>query len=172
MGDTSAHFLLLCGETVGALAALGVREDERELIAPNPEWIADAAFVDDAVSYGVFSAGEAVGLLSLIDPRLIADEDDGRDRFQSDCLYLWRLMVDRRHRGRGYGRAAIEFAARYAALTGLAGVSLTTMDRIPGNALALYRALGFEPTGRRLDDEIELVRRHELAPRARHGARP
>lgn len=148
-------FGLLCGETLDPLMKLRVAEADRHLIAPNAEWIAQAALSDDVLTYGMFDGDRAVGMLSLIDPRCI---DVGeRAHFQEGCLYLWRLMIDGAVRRQGYGRAAVDFAKGYARLIGLDGVSLTTMDRSPVSALPLYEREGFVPTGRRLDGEIELV---------------
>ena len=65
-------------------------------------------------------------------------------------------MVDRERRGRGFGAAAIEHARRYATLSGLDAVSLTTMDAEPGDALGFHERLGFRPTGRRVDGELVL----------------
>ena len=156
MQETSLEFLRLCRATVDDLQALKVHDSERHLIAPSPEWIAQVAFLDEAVSFGLFVGRRAVGLITLVDPRLVEDKKE-RAHFQQDCLYVWRVMVERTQRERGYGTEAIEFARNYAGLVGLKGVSLTTMDKEVGNALPFYEKLGFHPTGRRLDGEIELV---------------
>lgn len=156
MQETSLAFLRLCRANIDDVQALKIHDEERRLIAPVPEWIAQAAFVEEAVSFGLFAGEHAVGLMTLIDPRLFEDEKD-REPFQIDCLYVWRVMVDRKQRGRGFGTQAIQFARSYARLVGLKGVSLTTRDDEPGNALPLYKKLGFSPTGRRLEGEIELV---------------
>ena len=145
-------------DNVGKLAALRVRDDERHLIAPNAEWLAQAAHVGEAITFGLFAEKRAVGLISLVDPRLVED-DEARAEFRPDCLWVWRLMVDRERRGRGFGAAAIEHARRYATLSGLDAVSLTTMDAEPGNALGFHERLGFRPTGRRVDGELELALR-------------
>lgn len=148
-------FLMLCGETVDDLTELSIRADEKHLIASNAEWIAQAAFVGGSLSFGIYNKDTAVGLISLIDPRVI--EPEKRDPCQPVCLYVWRLMIDHKHRGQGFGEAAIKFAQGYARLIGLNGRSLTTMDKAQGNALAFYERCGFVPTGRRVDDEIELM---------------
>lgn len=148
-------FLLLCPNTLDALLALSVRDAETHLLTPVPDWIPEALFTPVSVTFGVYADETAVGLLSLVDPRLIDDGDT--EHFQSDCLYVWRVMIDQSHRAQGYGTAALSFAKDYAQLIGLDGLSLTTKDRAEHNAMPLYRALGFTPSGRRLDGEIELV---------------
>ena len=71
-------------DNVGGLAALRVRDDERHLIAPNDEWLAQAAHVGEAITFGLFAEKGAVGPISLIDPRPV--EDDGaRAEFRPDC---------------------------------------------------------------------------------------
>lgn len=140
----------------GALASLRVRDEERHLIAPNAPRLERAERTAEALTYGMHRDDRPFGLVFLIDPRLPAIGEEA-GHVQADCLYVWRLMIDREHRGRGHGRAAIDFAKAYAQLIGLGGVSLTTKDRAPLNALPLYLGEGFEPTGRRLDDEIELA---------------
>lgn len=151
------NFLKVTRRTVFDLSELKVKPEERHLIAPNAEWLADVAHASYAISFGIFEGEIAVGLISLIDPRLMDAED--QEDFQSDCLYVWRVMISGDQRGAGYGSAALAFAQDYARLIGLAGVSLTTKDREPANALSFYLGLGFTPTGRRIDDEIELIRK-------------
>lgn len=149
-------FLMLTEGQLDGLMSLRVAKDEEHLIAPVAEWLAEAAFTPDAISYGIYASRKPVGLLSLIDPRLI-DEDDDMSHFQADCLFVWRVMTDYRCRRQGYGKAAMQFIIDYARCIGLDGVSLTTMDQEKGNALPFYERLGFQPTGRRIDNEIELV---------------
>ncbi|MFD2205705.1 GNAT family N-acetyltransferase [Kiloniella antarctica] len=156
MQSEQLQFLMLSPEIMGSLLSLKVPDDEAHLITSNAKWIAEAAFMSESVTYGLFSGKNPAGLISFIDPRLM-DQNDENKHFQGDCLYVWRLMIDQHHRRKGYGQSAIRFAQSYAQLIGQKGVSLTTMDKAPLNALPLYQSMGFKATGRRLDDEIELV---------------
>ena len=140
------------------LMFLSVRDDEKHLISPNTEWLAQAPHFEESQTYGIFHRGTAVGLISIINP-LLASADDQRTYYQSNCLYVWRLMIDHGHRHQGHGRAAIAFVLEQAQNRGMEGVSLTTMDKEPGNALPFYESLGFTATGRRLHDEVELIYR-------------
>ncbi|AGQ94019.1 GNAT family N-acetyltransferase [Vibrio parahaemolyticus] len=147
-------FLKINGNTIDDIIDLSVEESQKHLIANNAEWLAEASFNDDSVSYGIYLDDKPAGLISLIDPRLLDKFDE---HFQKDHLYVWRVMIDHRFQGKGLGNQAINFSKRYASIIGLQGVSLTTMDKEEGNALHIYQKLGFIPTGRRLDDEIELI---------------
>lgn len=75
---------------------------------------------------------------------------------RSGAWWVPRFMVDRRHQGRGYGRAGMQavIAELWAQpLSAPVMISLT-----PGNAPAqrLYESLGFTDTGRRSHGEIVL----------------
>ncbi|EOX4792143.1 GNAT family N-acetyltransferase [Vibrio alginolyticus] len=150
----NVSFLKVNGNIINDMIDLSVEESQKHLIANNAEWLAEARFNDDSVSYGIYLDHKPAGLISLIDPRLLDKLDD---HFQTEHLYVWRVMIDQRFQGKGLGNQAINFSKRYASIIGLQGVSLTTMDREEGNALSVYQKLGFTPTGRRLDDEIELI---------------
>ena len=156
---SNAHiFSQISRENVVELMRLSVRDDEKHLISPNPEWLAQAPHVAESQTYGIYHGGTAVGLISIIDP-LLASAEDQRTHYQPNCLYVWRLMIDHAHRRQGHGRAAIEFALEQARNRGMNGVSLTTKDKETGNALPFYESLDFTATGRRLHDEIELIYR-------------
>lgn len=147
-------FLKINGNTIDDIIDLAVEESQKHLIANNAEWLAEASFNDDSISYGIYFDNKPAGLISLIDPRILDTFDE---HFQKDHLYVWRVMIDHRFQGKGLGNQAINFSKQYASIVGLKGVSLTTMDKEKGNALSIYQKLGFTPTGRRLDDEIELI---------------
>ncbi|MGI9244637.1 MAG: GNAT family N-acetyltransferase, partial [Verrucomicrobiales bacterium] len=127
-------FTLVDRENVVELMYLSVRDDEKHLISPTARWLAQAPHVEESQTYGIFYEGTAVGLISIIDP-LLASAEDQQTHYQSNCLYIWRLMIDRAYRGQGHGRAAIRFALQLARDRGNEGISLTTMDQRSGNAL-------------------------------------
>lgn len=147
-------FLKINDNILDDILELTVGESQSHLISNNAKWLAEASHNSDSISYGIYFDNQPAGLISIIDPRILEAEDE---YFQKDHLYKWRVMIDHRFQGNGLGEQAIHFGKQYAALVGLNGVSLTTMDLEKGNALPFYQKLGFKPTGRRLDDEIELI---------------
>jgi RimJ/RimL family protein N-acetyltransferase len=85
--------------------------------------------------------------------------------------YLWRLMIDWRHQGRGIGRAAIQALARQRAADGATHLLLScTADRT-GTPEPFYRRLGFERTGKVNEwGETEMIAPLErLLPASRNG---
>ena len=90
-------------------------------------------FSADQVVFVVEADGEPVGVL------WVAERDDVLDR----SLFVYSLHVDERHRGRGYAKAAMNFAEAEARRRGLDRVALNVFG---GNAVArgLYLSLGYE----------------------------
>jgi GNAT superfamily N-acetyltransferase len=68
--------------------------------------------------------------------------------------YLWKLIVDCRYQGRGYGRAIIEKVVEIVRAEG-AKTLLTSYALGPGNPGPFYHRVGFIPTGdANIDGEI------------------
>jgi len=74
--------------------------------------------------------------------------------------FLWKLIVDRRFQGRGYGRAIVHRVAEIVRAEG-ANTLLTSYGLGPGNPGAFYQRVGFVPTGD-LDNEGEVIVALEL----------
>jgi GNAT superfamily N-acetyltransferase len=68
--------------------------------------------------------------------------------------YLWKLIVDHRYQGRGYGRAIIEKVVETVRAEG-AKTLLTSYALGPNNPGSFYQRVGFIPTGDvNIDGEI------------------
>jgi GNAT superfamily N-acetyltransferase len=83
--------------------------------------------------YVIEADGEPVGDLWLTQ----------REETMEPCLFVYDVHLDERHRGRGYGRAAMVFAEDEARRRGIDRVALNVFGR---NEVArgLYRSLGYE----------------------------
>lgn len=86
--------------------------------------------------------GEPVGFVML------AERTDAHHE-----TFLWRLLVDARHQGRGVGRGALRLIGERLAAAG-DGVLKTSWVDGPGGPEGFYRRLGFVPTGELDDGEI------------------
>nr|WP_316630091.1 GNAT family N-acetyltransferase [uncultured Brevundimonas sp.] len=139
---------------VNALIRLKVGDDQTRLVSPNAVTIAQAYVEPHAWVRGLWAGGDAVGLVAMIDPR--PDDPVNEDDLPEDAAYLWRLMIDSAHQGRGYGRQAVEIAIEQARRWGFAKLCLH-LSQEAGNALAFYRRFGFEPTDRVDDGERLLI---------------
>jgi len=70
------------------------------------------------------------------------------------CYNVWRFMIDERHQGKGYGKAALLLGIRY--LTETHGAREIFLSVVPENTVAegLYRSIGFERTGDMSGSEV------------------
>jgi RimJ/RimL family protein N-acetyltransferase len=91
---------------------------------------------------GIEADGEPAGFVMTAEPTPT-----------SPVPYLWRLLVDREHQGRGIGQRVIAMlAARYRE-AGYEAMLTSWVDE-PGGPEPFYRALGFVPTGEVDDGEV------------------
>ncbi len=67
--------------------------------------------------------------------------------------YLWRMLIDGRYQGRGYGRSALDRLVEY--LRTRPGAEELVTSAVPGEGspLGFYLRYGFEETGEWFDDE-------------------
>lgn len=71
---------------------------------------------------------------------------------------LWHLIIDRRHQRQGYGKQAVRACLDYIRREpfGPGGTVLLTCHERNSAAISLYKSLGFQETGNRDDEEIEM----------------
>ncbi|HEV7306024.1 GNAT family N-acetyltransferase [Ensifer sp.] len=120
---------------------LDVQEDQTDFIASNAESLAELAERPECVGFAVMAADTPVGFaMYALDP------DDGNH-------WIYRLMIDARHQGKGYGSQAL--AALLAHMATIPECGDIYLGVTPENtrAHALYHRVGFRETGMMLDGE-------------------
>jgi diamine N-acetyltransferase len=75
--------------------------------------------------------------------------------------FLWKLLVDARHQGKGYGREIVRMVVDLVRRDGATEL-LTSNVPGEGSPAGFYAKLGFVPTGE-LDPEGEIILRLDLA---------
>jgi diamine N-acetyltransferase len=91
------------------------------------------------------TTSELVGFVMISDD-IPADTLAARDDTVGP-YYLWRLLIDERFQGRGYGRATIEAIVDYLRPKPTAEVLLTSCQDGPGSPQPFYLRYGFVKTG-------------------------
>ncbi|MBP2478570.1 diamine N-acetyltransferase [Crossiella equi] len=130
-----------------AVLALRVHPDQEDFVASVAQSLDDAARHPDANPWyrAVYAGDEPVGFLMLswnVVPRPGV----------LGPWFLWRLLIDARHQGHGYGRAALAEVVR---LVRAEGATELLTSHVPGEGgpLPFYLGLGFVPTGEVDGDE-------------------
>ena len=126
---------------------LSVSPEQRDFVAANQYSLAQAFVQPECVPLALYAENKPVGfaMYSL-------DEDDHQ-------YWIYRLMIDQRYQGVGYGREAM--ALLIDRIRGLSDEEHTCIfiSFEPENAIAraLYESLGFAPDGRVLYGEVVYV---------------
>ena len=141
-------------ETVLSLAVAPAQE---RFVSSVAESLAEAADYPHAKPWyrAVFDGDDAVGFVMLswnVEPQ--PPEIIGP-------WFLWKLLIDERHQGRGYGREIVQTVADLVRAEGATEL-LTSYTPGPGGPAGFYERLGFVPTGG-VDPTGEIIMRLELS---------
>lgn len=135
----------ITGENYQQILDLSTGKGQEKFVMPNLYSLAQVwVFRKTARPYALYEGEGPVGFIML----------DWRP--EKKWVEIWRLMIDYRHQGKGYGRRAMELALEKIRRAGL--FCRVQLYYVPGNekARALYRSLGFGETGSTLDGEIQM----------------
>lgn len=137
-------------DTVRAVLGLKVAPGQEHFVASNAFSIAEAHFSDTAWFRAIYAGETPVGFIMLAD-------DPAKPEY-----FLWRLMIDARQQGKGYGRRAIRQLIDYVKTR--PGATELLVSYVPGEGCPrdFYLKLGFQDTGR--VEEGEVVLRLPLYP--------
>ena len=124
---------------------LTVHDSQKNFVASNVRSLADAwVFYRAAKPFAIYNNDEMVGFLML---DLDCDYDG------TGKVFLWRLMIDKNHQNRGYGKAALKLALQYVRKNCNVDKMRTSYE--PNNIVVakLYKDFGFVETGETLYGE-------------------
>lgn len=120
-------------------------------VAPNATSIAQAYFHPEAWFRAVYADEEPVGFVMLEDSSLLPNPPAQPE------VFLWRFMIDARHKRKGYGHAALRLVIDDVRRRHPTLASLST-SCVPGaeSPRPFYESLGFVFTGD-VDDGEEVM---------------
>lgn len=134
------------------LIALKVRDDQKHFVASNLYSIAEAQFGEDIpgeghwdmLPYGIYDESIPVGFLMI-------SYNLANQRFQG---FIYRLMVDERFQGKGYGKFGMAWTLEtYRGNKRVKAIAIS-YEAENETARKLYASFGFVETGEMVDDEV------------------
>ena len=139
-------------DNVYEIINLRVRKEQKGFVARNVNSIVHAYLNlqkgRPVFPFGIYVGKKPVGFL-MIGYDIFGDDrepDPNCDWFLRNSYIIWRLMIDRRYQGRGYGRKAMEQALEFVRSFPCGEAEYCWVSYEPENLVAqkLYRSLGFE----------------------------
>ena len=129
---------------------LKVSEEQRRFVTDPVTSLAHAwLYYDNARPFTIYSDETMVGYLML-------DIDYKCDSPAKTCA-VWRLMIDEKHQGKGYGKTALEWSVQY--LKDNCNPDVIRVNLIRGNDIAelMYRNFGFVESGEVYGKQFTMV---------------
>jgi len=148
--DAEVTLREVTADTLGAILALEVFDEQRDYVASNAKSIAQAHFRQEAWFRAIYAGDIPVGFVML------HDENLRNDVRQNDYYFLWRLMIDKRYQNFGFGRRALQLLIEHVKQRPNAKVLFSSFRDGPRSPGGFYAKLGFERTGNETDGEIEI----------------
>lgn len=145
---------------VWKILALEVQENQKTFVASNTESIVEAycAIANGGVAlpFGVYDDDTPVGFVMIGYGR---DDWEDAPAIARNNYSIWRLMIDRRFQGRGYGKAALTAALEYIHTAPKGKAECCYLSYESENTLAkrLYHSFGFQENGEMDGEEIVAV---------------
>jgi diamine N-acetyltransferase len=147
-------------KNIWALTDLQVHSGQREFVASNTVSILEAYTTitagGHALPFGVYDGETPVGFLMI---GYDCADWEAAPAIAAHNYCLWRLMIDGRYQGRGYGRRAAELALDLIRSFPCGPAESCWLSYEPENApaQALYRSLGFVENGEMDGSEVVAV---------------
>lgn len=126
-----------------AVLALAVSEEQSTYVADVAQSLRDAVDYPEAKAWyrAVYHDDEPVGFV------MISDGITSDDPTLLGPYFLWRLLIDQRFQGRGYGRGALDLIVEHVRTRPDARELLVSHVVGPASPRPFYEAYGFVPTG-------------------------
>ena len=144
-------------DNMSEILKLQVADDQKGFVANNLESLADAYVGINSgyptIPYGIYADDSAVGLIMYYynNPEDHEEpEDIDLPSYLKECTYfMQRLMIDKNHQGKGYGKEAVKkmIAEIKTKPYGPAESIYTSIEPKNFGAETLYSSLGFIKTG-------------------------
>jgi diamine N-acetyltransferase len=142
----------ITSENRAAVEALSVTESQSEYVSGVAESLMEAAATPDACPWfrAVYAGDEPVGFVMISDGITVVNPE------YLGPYFLWRLLIDHRYQGNGYGAAALHLVVEHVRTRPDARVLLTSAGQGPESPAGFYQRLGFRLTGEVHEGELVL----------------
>ena len=154
------RFEEITNKNIWKVCALEPFEEQKDFVAENIRSLAEAFATrnegHNALPLAVYHDDELIGFV-MIGKGTVGEEDESELIKENYCL--WRLMIDRKYQGKGYGRQTLDAAVRLIRTFPFGEAPKVWLSYEPENTRAreLYHRYGFRENGEMCGNEIIAV---------------
>jgi len=150
-------------KNVWQILKLVVDKSQEDFVATNTESIVEAYIALSvggiAYPFGIYDDNTLVGFLMIgygVDEQWKNPPEIAKNNYS-----IWRLMIDSKYQGKGYGKKAVELALGFIKTWPNGKSEYCYLSYEPENIVAkkLYQSMGFEETGDKDGDELLAVKK-------------
>ncbi|WP_455521120.1 GNAT family N-acetyltransferase [Parvimonas micra] len=146
---------------VGEILKLEVLNSQRDFVATNNSSIIEAYIAiteNNAVfTFGIYNDDTPIGFLMIgFD---VNSDDEGAPKIAKGNYNIWRLMIDKKFQGKGFGKKAMDLALEFVKTfpCGIAKHCWLSYESDNNVARQLYKSVGFVETEEKDGEEIVAV---------------
>jgi diamine N-acetyltransferase len=137
-------------ENLDKVLALEVSAEQKSFVADNARSIIEAYITTSANGHAFpFAVIDDVTPVGFVMIGFAADDEwTDAPEIAKDNYSIWRLMIDKKYQGKGYGKGAMRLALEFVRSFPCGKAQYCWVSYLPENTVAekLYRSFGFEKT--------------------------
>lgn len=146
---------------IGEILKLEVFDSQRNFVATNTSSIIEAYIAitenNHVFTLGIYNDNTPIGFL-MIGFDVNSDDEDA-PKIAKGNYNIWRLMIDKKFQGKGFGKKAMDLALEFINTfpCGIAKYCWLSYESDNDVARELYKSVGFVETGEKDGEEIVAI---------------
>ena len=146
---------------VGEILKLEVSDNQKSFVATNNSSIIEAYIEiienDDVFTFGIYKDDTSIGFLMI--GYDVHSDDKGAPKIAKGNYNIWRLMIDKKFQGKGFGKKAIDLALEFINTFPCDTAKYCWLSYESDNDVGrqLYKSVGFVETEEKDGEEIVAI---------------
>lgn len=146
---------------IGEILKLEVFDNQKSFVATNNSSIIEAYIAitenNHVFTFGIYKDETPIGFLMI--GYDVNSDDEGAPKIAKGNYNIWRLMIDKKFQGKGFGKKAMNLALGFINTFPCGTAEYCWLSYESDNDIArqLYKSAGFVETGEKDGDEIVAI---------------
>lgn len=146
---------------IAEILKLEVFDNQKSFVATNNSSIIEAYIAitenNHVFTFGIYKVDTPIGFLMI--GYDVNSDDEGAPKIAKGNYNIWRLMIDKKFQGKGFGKKAMDLALEFVNTFPCGTAKYCWLSYESDNDLArkLYKSVGFVETGEKYGEEIVAI---------------